>query len=103
MIARLKRWYTRTGVLAREIVLRRVVISTTVGTVLGILVSADVIPTSWSDVTTRYVGLALTLLGVLVGAARARSGSTPAEPALKPTAIDGTPLVPYDAQHDIEE
>lgn len=84
--------YARIGVIAREIVAKRVTILLALGVALGVLVQLHVIPSGLSDDVTRYAGEALAALGAIVGVAWARTATTPADPALAPTSSNGLPL-----------
>jgi hypothetical protein len=85
--------YRVVGKYARMIVLWRAGGVAGLGFVLSSLVTAHVIPLGLSATITKDVGLASGLLSLLVGVLWAQSGTTPADMALHPTALDGTPLI----------
>lgn len=93
MITKLKRWWSETGRVAREIVAKRTAIVGGATVIGGALVTFDVIP---ADLSAKGLGLVLAGLGILqavVTALWARAGTTPADPALLPTSSNGIPLV----------
>jgi len=79
---------------AREIVAKRALIVGIATLLLGAAVSYGWLDDAQQAGIAKGVDLALTVLGLVVAAFWARSGVTPADPALAPKAADGRPLVP---------
>lgn len=91
--SRVKYWYTRTGIFAREIVLKRAVIMATIIGVLGTLTQANIIPLGLSTSITGYVVVGFAVVAGLVEAVWTRTSVTPANPELSPVSNNGVPLV----------
>ncbi len=85
---------TDVGRWAREIVAKRALVVGLATILLGAAVSYGWLTGAQQANVAKGVDLALTILGLAVAAFWARSGTTPADPALGPTATDGRPLVP---------
>ena len=79
---------------AREIVAKRALIVGLATVLLGAAVSYGWLTGAQQAGIAKGIDLALTVLGLAVAAYWARSGVTPADPALGPTASDGRALVP---------
>lgn len=77
---------------AREIVLKRVVITTIAASILSFLVSQGIIPDNIAANVDSAIGIGFTLLVAVVGALSARAAVTPADPALAPVSKAGEPL-----------
>lgn len=87
--------------LAREIVAKRIAITSAVGIVLALLVQLDVIPIGWSQTAQTWVSAVLLALSQLVGIVWTRDGVTPADPALAPMSSAGVRLVEaYEPRHE---
>lgn len=88
-----KHWSDEVGAWGREIVAKRVTITTAIGGVVSALAVLGVIPTGVDEQITGWFGTGFTVLAAVVGALWARQGVTPADTALKPVSADGQPLL----------
>jgi len=79
---------------AREIVAKRALIVGVATLLLGAAVSYGWLTGAQQAGIAKGIDLALTVLGLAVAAYWARSGVTPADPALAPKTTDGRLLVP---------
>lgn len=82
------------GRVAREIVVKRLFVTSTVATGLNVLLAEHVVSVRASHGVTTYLGVGLNVLGVLVGALWSRDGTTPADVALAPVSSAGEALAP---------
>jgi hypothetical protein len=79
---------------AREIVARRALAVSTATALIHAAVVIWALPPTLETQAPVAVGSVIDMLGVLVLVLWSRTGVTPADPALAPTAMDGRALVP---------
>jgi hypothetical protein len=84
---------TEVSAWAREIVAKRVVITTTLAAVLSFCVSQGIISDKIAANVDGAIAVGFTLLVALVSAFWASTGVTPADPALAPMSKNNIPLV----------
>lgn len=83
--------------LSREVVLRRAAAPAILGTAVQFLVNQGWLPTGMDATLTNVAGWSFAVVATLVGWLLARRKVTPADPALRPTDVDGQRLVPETA------
>lgn len=93
LIKTIEKDYLIVGSWAREIILKRLVISSTAATVLTVLVALKVIPLGLDTKLTALVAVAFTYLTAVVGALWARTGTTVADVKLNPISSTGQALI----------
>lgn len=90
----IRRGYQQAGTFARAIVAKRLAVLGGLGIITGELVRNEVIPVGLSDGVTHWATVFFSVLGVVTGVLWAQSGTTPADPALKPMDKDRNYLAP---------
>ena len=93
LIAKAEATYLEVGAWAREIVAKRVTITTAVVGIIAALVAVGVIPDKLGQQLDAGLAVGFTFLAAVVGALWARASVTPADPAKAPESTNGLPLV----------
>lgn len=81
------------GAFARAVVAKRVLVLSTIGLVLGVLVQNRVLSIGLETQVTHWAEVTLSVIGILSGTIWAQRGATPADPALQPKDKFGNDLV----------